>query len=451
MWHETGERNWQPRPALGSDIDVDVAIVGGGLTGLWTAYYLRARNPSIRIAIVEADVVGFGASGRNGGWCSALLPMSIEAMTHTHSHDLAVRLQRIMFDTVDEVGRVTEREGIECDFAKGGTTSMARTNVQADRLRAAVANMHEHGFTDDDYRWLSVDDARQHVTATRMFGAKYTPHCAALHPTRLTRGLAAAVEAQGTTIYEASKVTEIGPRRLRTAHGSVRADVVVQATEAFTSQLAGQRRTITPVYSLMIATEPLPDSVFDTIGLARRETFNDARRMVIYGQRTADNRLAFGGRGAPYHFGSAMRPEFEQDGTTHQRIHDTLVDLFPAIGDASITHRWGGAVGIPRDWWCFARFDRTTGMASAGGYVGDGLSTTNLSGRTLADLITGTASELVELPWVGHRSRAWEPEPLRWIGINGMVKLPAGADAYEERTGRAERWRSAILNRVTGH
>jgi glycine/D-amino acid oxidase-like deaminating enzyme len=452
LWHDTmpaGE--FAPRPRAEGAIEADVAIVGGGLTGLWTAYYLRSRDPSLRIVVLESEVAGFGASGRNGGWCSALLPMSIESMAASHSLEAALRLQREMFATVDEVGRVADQEGIDCHFAKGGTINLARSEVQELRLRRHRDDLHRLGFTDADYRWLDADETRQRVGATNVRGAVYTPHCAAIHPSRLVRGVARAVESQGTIIHEHSRVTEIGPHLVRTADATVRAGVVVRATEAFTSQLPGHRRAVAPVYSLMIATEPLADDVVAGVGLRQRETFNDARRMVIYGQRTADNRLAFGGRGAPYHFASAMRPEFDRHAAVHSGLADALRDLFPELAHVRITHRWGGAVGVPRDWWCSVGFDRTTGMAAAGGYVGDGVGTTNLAGRTLADLITGTDSPLVDLPWVGHRSRRWEPEPLRWLGINTMVRLPSGADRFENRTGRTARVRDAVLRRVIGH
>lgn len=452
MWHDTmpaGE--YVPRPAAEGTIDADVAIVGGGLTGLWTAYYLRRHDPSLRVVVLEAEVAGFGASGRNGGWCSALLPMSIETMAASHSLDAALRLQREMFATIDEVGRVVAEEGINCHFAKGGTIALARSAVQVPRLREHIDDLHRHGFTDTDYRWLDADEAQRRVGATEVLGAMFTPHCAAIHPSRLVRGLARVVESHGAIVHEQSRVVELAPHVVRTDTATVRAGVVVRATEAFTSQLPGHRRTVAPVYSLMIATEPLADDVIERIGLRDRETFNDARRMVIYGQRTADNRLAFGGRGAPYHFASAMRPEFDRHEGVHTGLAETLRGLFPELASARITHRWGGAVGVPRDWWCSVGFDRSTGMAAAGGYVGDGVGTTNLAGRTLADLITGTESPLVDLPWVGHRSRRWEPEPLRWLGINTMVRLPSGADRFEARTGRRARVRDAVLRRVIGH
>jgi glycine/D-amino acid oxidase-like deaminating enzyme len=201
----------------------------------------------------------------------------------------------------------------------------------------------------------------------------------------------------------------------------------------------------------MIATEPLPDATWEEIGLRQRETFNDARHLIIYGQRTADGRFAFGGRGAPYHYGSVVRPEFDRNASTHAAIARTLRTLFPVIGDAAITHRWGGPLGVARDWTCSVGLDRERGFAWAGGYVGDGVATTNLAGRTLADLITGRDTELTHLLWVGHRSRRWEPEPLRWLGIRGGLRLPAGADRAEARTGRPARLRSWATGRLLGH
>jgi glycine/D-amino acid oxidase-like deaminating enzyme len=360
-------------------------------------------------------------------------------------------MQHEMHRTVDEVGAAAAREGIDCHFAKGGTLSLARNPAHIPRMQAEVASYREFGFDDDHYRWLGADEARAMVGATKVHGGVYTPHCAAIHPARLARGLARAVERRGVVIHEGTRVESIEPHRLVTDHGTVTADVVVRCTEGFTPTLAGHRRTVVPIYSLMIATEPLPASFFDEVGWADRQTVADGRRLIIYAQRTADDRIAFGGRGVPYHFGSAVRPEFDRHARVHTVLADTLRELFPAIGDAAITHRWGGPVGAPRDWYCSVGLDRDTGLAWAGGYVGDGVATTNLAGRTLADLITRADSDLVALPWVEHRSRRWEPEPLRWLGINAMVRLPMGADRYEDRHQRPERWRSAVLDRILGH
>jgi glycine/D-amino acid oxidase-like deaminating enzyme len=432
---------------LPGDTAVDVAIVGAGFTGLWTAISLAEIDPSLRIVVVERDTVGFGASGRNGGWCSALLPMSLPTIAERHGRSAAVRLQRTMHDTVRIVGESCERYGIDAAFQHGGTIDLARSAAQVDRHRATLAEYASFGFGEEDHRWLEDEEARAMCGATEVRGALFTPHCAVVDPARLVHGLARVAASLGVTVHEHTAATAIEPGAVRTERGTVRAEVVVRATEGFTAQLPGARRELVPLYSMMIATEPLPAEVWDRIGLADRPSFDDGRRLLIYGQRTRDGRLAFGGRGAPYHFGSAIRPEFDTDPDVAASLASALRALFPVLGDAAITHHWGGPLAVARDWHASVRFDRATGRATAGGYVGDGVATANLAGRTLAHLITGTDSELVRLPWVGHRSRSWEPEPLRWLGINAGRVAAARADQVEERTGRPSRfWESVITN-----
>jgi glycine/D-amino acid oxidase-like deaminating enzyme len=312
-----------------------------------------------------------------------------------------------------------------------------------------LAYKASYGLTDDV--WLDRTQALQRTNATELIGSSYTPNCAAVHPARLARGLAASVAARGVAIYEQTMADTIEPHRVHTDHGTVTADIVMRATEGFTPMLKAFRRALVPIYSLMIATEPLPDDVWNDIGLRERETFNDARHSIIYGQRTGDGRFAFGGRGAPYHYGSAIHPDFDRDATVHRNIHNTLVDLYPQIKDAKITHRWGGPLGAARDWHCSVALDRATGMARAGGYVGDGVTTTNIAGRTMADLILRRDTELTTLPWVGHRSRQWEPEPLRWIAIRSALRLALAADRSEVRRRKPERARSWVLAKLTGH
>ena len=360
-------------------------------------------------------------------------------------------MQTAMHETVDEVGRVADQEGIDCHYAKGGYVALATAPVHLPRLRAQLDEARAFGFGDDDLRWLDRGEARSLVGADGVLGALHHRHCAAIQPARLARGLANVVERRGVTIHESTPVTSIEPGTVRTGHGVVRAGVVVRATEGFTPQLPGEKRTLAPVYSLMVATEPLPAALWDELGMASRPTFNDARHLIIYGQRTADGRLAFGGRGAPYHFGSQVDAAFDRNEAVFAELRKVLRSLFPALHDIEFTHAWGGPLGIPRDWHCSVGLDAATGLAWAGGYVGDGVATTNLAGRTLAELITGRTTDLARLPWVDHRSRRWEPEPLRWLGINGALRVTAGADAAEARTGRPSRWREAVLDRLTGH
>ena len=424
------------RPSLRQDLTVDVAIVGAGYTGLWTAYYLAAQAPDLRVAVVEAETVGFGASGRNGGWCSALLPMSERAIARRHGDDAATAMRQSMIDTVDEVGRIAQRENIDCHYAKGGTIVLARTPVQLERAASSGDEL------------LSAEQARQHLNATRVLGGSYTPHCAALHPLLLARGLASAGERRGVKIYEHTPAVRVKPNEVITESGSLRATSVVRATEAYTARMRGHRRDVVPVYSLMVATPPLPDSVWDEIGLRQRETFSDHRHLIIYGQRTRDGRLVFGGRGAPYHFGSAIKPGFDRSDRVFALLRATLADMFPILGRVRTTHSWGGPLGISRDWHAYV--GEYEGVYAAGGYVGDGVAASNLAGRTLADLILQKSTALTALPWVGHRSRRWEPEPLRWIGVNAGLKAMSTADAEEARTGRPSR-RAALFARLLGH
>ncbi|MEO6651132.1 MAG: FAD-dependent oxidoreductase [Ilumatobacteraceae bacterium] len=443
LWEDTLPGGERVTILASTDDRIDVAVVGAGFTGLWTAWYLLQHDPSLRVTVFEREHVGFGASGRNGGWCSALLPMSLSTIAGRHGDAAAIRMQRAMHHTVREVGRFVDGHGEPSMLAAGGTIDVARSAPQAERLQREIAEFRRFGFGPEDYRWMERDEAVAICNATSVSGALHTPHCAAIHPLRLVHALARAVVAAGGTIREGVTVRSIAAGRLETSQGDIRADVIVRATEAYTVELAGERRAVLPIYSLMIATEPLPDDVWAEIGLDGRPTFADGRHMIIYGQRTHDGRFAFGGRGAPYHFGSRIDRKFDTDDRIGTLLFNSLRALFPMMGDAAVTHHWGGVLAAPRDWACGVRFDRRTGLATAGGYVGDGVATTNLAGRTLAALITDSTSdddrELVRLPWVGHRSKRWEPEPFRWIGVNAGRTAALLADRSEARTGRPSR------------
>ncbi len=440
LWHDDHPGSLEPGPPLAGDAQVDIAIVGGGYTGLWTAYYLLQLDPTLRVTVIEKDIVGFGASGRNGGWCVGELAAGPDRHEEVAGNDAARRFLHQLFDSVDEVGRVSDSEGIDCQFAKGGTIRLARNTAHLARQREEVEHHQlRFGLTDDDLRLLDGDEAKAHLNATGVLGGLFFAHTAALHPARLVRGLGETVERLGGTIAEQTTATAIEQGRVVTDRGVVRADVVVRALEGYTPSLDGQRRRLSPLYSLMVATEPLTDAAWAEIGLAHRQTFADDRHMVIYGQRTADGRIAFGGRGAPYGFGSRIDPAIERRSRIHDRIVSTLVELLPSLEGVAITHRWGGVLGVPRDWFPSVGFDRRSGMAWAGGYVGEGVAAANLAGRTLADLITGTDSPRVDLPWVGHRSRNWAPEPLRWLSINGALRVMGLADRSESRAGKDSR------------
>ncbi|GGB23646.1 FAD-dependent oxidoreductase [Flexivirga endophytica] len=436
------------RPSLTDDATVDVCIVGAGFTGLWSAYYLLRSDPSLSVLVVEAEHAGYGASGRNGGWVSALYPTPPEVLAKAHG-DAAARAQyAALRDSVAEVGRVVDAEAINCGFRHGGTVVVARSRAQLTRAKEEVAHS-EHWSLGTSL--LKQDAAVERLCATGTLGATYNPHCARVQPRRLVDGVADAVERLGGRIVEHTRVTSIEPGMAHTTGGPIiRAGSIIRATEAWSSHLPGSTRAVAPVYSLIVATEPLAADWWKRIGLARAETFSEHRHVIVYGQRTSDDRLVFGGRGAPYHFRSGIRPEFDEDPRVFETLKSSLRQMFPVLDDVRFTHSWGGALGIPRDWQPSVGYDTATGLGWSGGYVGDGVALSNLGGRTVAELVTGQRTELSKLPWVQHNSRRWEPEPLRWLGINAGLQVASWADR-EERVTRRPATLGRVLSFLTGH
>jgi glycine/D-amino acid oxidase-like deaminating enzyme len=428
---------------------VDVAIVGAGYTGLWTAYYLKRHDPGLSIGVFEAERVGFGASGRNGGWCIGMAWGVEPLLRNPETRSRGVTLARTLFDTVDEVGRVCQAENIDAHYAKGGTLNVATIPFQVPLLQRHVEHMHALGFGDDDYRWLPPDESRRRIGMTPNHGAVHFRHCAAVQPARLVVGLGKTVREQGTSIYEATPVTAIEPGRIVTPRGSVKASAIVRATEGYTDSIAGERRRLMPLYSMVTATEPLPAEIWRQIGLERRETFGDSRRVVIYGQRTLDDRLVLGGR-AGYYFASKKRRTIPSDDPKVVRVKTLLTKLFPMLEGYRITHGWGGLMGVPRHWRPCVQWNSETRTGWAGGYVGEGVAASNLAGRTMADLVAGRRSTLTELPWIDDASRRWEPEPLRFFGAKAIEQFGDRADRAEFETGKPSKLWGGLFRAFVG-
>jgi glycine/D-amino acid oxidase-like deaminating enzyme len=435
------------RPSLSGTDHVDVCIVGGGYTGLWTAYYLAKAEPGLRVAVLEARFCGFGASGRNGGWLTAALPGSIARYAKERGRTAALDMRRHMIGGVDEVIRVSAAEGIDADIDKAGELSVAVSAAQAARLEEWHRDEMEWGVADAVLH--SAGETDRIVRVAGVHASRWWPHCARLHPAKLVRGLAGAVERAGVTVYEASPVREMDERTVRTDRGQVRADIVVRATEGFTARLPGLRRTWLPMNSCMIVTEPLPDAVWASIGWHRPVALGDQAHAYIYAQRTADGRIALGGRGVPYRFGSRT----DLDGRVQPRAVRALTAVlhryFPATANARIDHAWAGVLAVPRDWCAVVGLDSDRASAWAGGYTGHGVASANLAGRTLRDLVLGRDTGLTALPWVGRTARAWEPEPLRWLGVRVLYAAYRTADRIERRGGGTSVL-AKVADRVSG-
>jgi glycine/D-amino acid oxidase-like deaminating enzyme len=437
-----------PRPALEGSHSVDVCIVGAGFTGLWAAYYLKQADPGLNIIVVEQRFAGFGASGRNGGWLFGGIAGSRSRYAKTHGRQAVIDLQHAMNATVDEVIEVTRREGIDADIVKGGVLEVAYTPAQMERLRGFVDD--EHAWDETDHQLLSAGESASRIGVANTLGGAYSPHGARIQPAKLVRGLAEVVERLGVTIAEQTTVTEIAPHRVVTDRGDVSATYILRATEGFTAALKGLKRSWLPMNSSMVVTDPLPDAVWSEIGWRDMEVLGDMAHAYCYAQRTADGRIAIGGRGVPYRFGSQTDNDGSTQPQTIEALREILVRLFPATRGTGIAHAWSGVLGVPRDWYSTVGLDRSTGLGWAGGYVGHGVATTNLAARTLRDLVLGRDTELTTLPWVGRKVRQWEPEPFRWLGVHAMYAIYRAADRQERNGRRSTSPLATFADKVSG-
>jgi glycine/D-amino acid oxidase-like deaminating enzyme len=447
FWFDALDQRPAARPALPSARDADVCIVGAGFTGLWTAYELLKADPALDVVVLEREFAGFGASGRNGGWVVGEPVGSRASWAARSSAGELRRFELALRETVDEIGGVAAAEGIECDYKRAGSLQIAQTPLELQRVHERLADERVWGI--EDTVLLGAAELEERVRVRGGLGAHFTPHCARVQPAKLAIGLAAAVERLGATIYEYTPVTDILAGRVSTPRGDVRAKWVVQATEGYGAGLPGRRRDVVPITSAMIVTEPLPDDAWERLGWDRAETLQDGRRMYCYLQRTADGRIAIGGRSAPYRYASQGHRERRVGREISRRLDARLRRLFGDLHEVRIEAAWQGVLGFARTWAPAVGVDRATGRAWAHGYAGDGVAAANLAGRTLTDLMLGRHSELTTLPWVGPLGRRWEPEPLRFVGIRAVYGLLGLADKLESRTGRSSRFATAA-NRLTG-
>ncbi|HZG30303.1 MAG TPA: FAD-binding oxidoreductase [Ensifer sp.] len=439
------------RPGLPGHRDADICIIGAGYTGLWTAYYLKKADPSLSIVIVEREFAGFGGSGRNGGWLSGGFDWSREKYLKGASRQAVVAMQTAMAGTVDEVIRVAEAEGLDADILRTDNLVVATNAAQMGRLADEHKVMREWDVPAEKIGLLSAGEAASRVRVAGVQGGLVVRGMARVQPAKLVRGLALAVERLGITIYEGTAVTAYRKGVVETERGTVRAPIILRATEGFTAGLPGHEREWLPLNSAQIVTEPLPDVLWDKIGWRGHELLGEGAHAYCYAQRTREGRIAMGGRGVPYRFGSRTDVNGRTQDATIRQLHAILLRLFPTLKDLRIDHAWCGVLGVPRDWCTTAGFDAASGLGWAGGYVGLGVSSSNLAGRTLADLVLKRDTELVRLPWVNRKVRPWEPEPLRWLGVHSMYQLYKLADRREaEGLGRTSQF-ARLADKITGH
>jgi glycine/D-amino acid oxidase-like deaminating enzyme len=433
------------RPPLAGDTTADVCIVGAGYTGLWAAWYLKRHDPGLDVLVVEKEFAGFGASGRNGGWLTGGFAWRHDRYLPQGGREGVRAMIRALLGTVDEVIAVAEAEEIDADIRRTDELIVALNPAQEARLHAELAHRQSWDVPEDRVRLIGAAEARSRIDLPGLCAALVIEGVARIQPAKLVRGLAAAVERRGVRIAEGTVVTALSPGRVVTTHGTVRAGVVLRCTEGFTATLPGERRTWLPLNSAQVVTEPLPPELWARIGWQGCELVEDGAHSYFYAQRTREGRIAFGGRGVPYRLGSRIDAAGTPDPETVRRLVARLHAVFPALRDVPVAHAWCGVLGVPRDWCATVGYDPVARMGFAGGYVGVGVSTSNLAGRTLADLALGRETELVRLPWVNRPVRRWEPEPLRWLGVHGLYWLLTAADRREAASASA---RSSALARI---
>lgn len=437
------------RAALAGDTTADVAIIGAGYTGLWTAYYLKRANPTLNVLVIEKEFAGYGASGRNGGWLTGGFAWTHRRYLETSSEHAVRAMVEAMNGTVDEVIRVAEAEGIEADIHRTDELMVATKPAQLGRMQSEIAHRRHWGEEGRVFE-MGAADLTQRIRIPGALGAMVVTNVARVQPAKLVRGLARAVEKLGVRLVEGTTVTGFQPGAVTTDHGMVEAPVILRCTEGFTAGLPGLKRQWLPVNSAQIATEPLPPEVWDQIGWQGQEIIGDFANAYCYCQRTREGRITVGARGVPYRFGSNLDVNGAPDAETIRRLTAILKRHFPAAAAARIDHAWCGVIGVPRDWCATVGLDPATGIGWAGGYVGVGVSTSNLAGRTLADLALGRDTDLAHLPWVNRRVKDWEPEPLRWLGVHGMYALLNAADRQEDRPGAGPSKLATVGNWLTG-
>ncbi|WP_433338139.1 NAD(P)/FAD-dependent oxidoreductase [Spirillospora sp. CA-294931] len=443
----------EPSPHLSGAVAADVCVVGAGFTGLWTAYYLKRAQPDLRVVVLEKESAGFGASGSNGGQILGDLPGDRERYARRHGRAATVALQRAMFGAVGEIVRVAAREGVEASLIRGGVLHLARNPAQMSRLRHRVASSRSWGWTEDDLTLLGAADHRERLRFDRAAGAAWSPHGARVQPADLVRGLVGAVRALGVEVYERTPVLRVRPRSpvapaaATTSYGSVGAEYVILATEGFTAALEEHRRELLPLTGSLIVTTPLGPDVWDRVGWDGRELVTDLAHAPVHAQRTADDRVVLGGRGAAYRFASRLDPGGAVPPDVLAALWSALADLFPPVTGARVAHAWTGIMGVPRDGCASVRLDHRTGLGHAGGFAGHGLAAANLAGRTLRDLLLRRDTELAALPWTDGPDRRWELEPLRWLGVRSVRGLLRAADAREDASSSP---RTSVLARAAG-
>jgi len=411
----------------------DVVIVGGGYTGLWTALALHAHDPALDIVVLEAEHFGFGASGRNGGWLSSKPVGMRGVLAATSSREQVVDVEARLRDTMYAIADGFEADGVDIGAAHGGWIQVARSAPELARLRSSLAGNRAWGLDESRVRLVDGDELRSLVDIHDAVGALVSPDCFRVDPFLLLAGVYERAKSAGIRLYDHSRATDVAPGVVSVGPHEIRTPRIVIATEGYSAAMPARKRDLLPLNSAMIATRRLTDDEWARVGWASAAGLSGSAHTYFYGQRTPDGRIIIGGRGKPYRFGSAFDDRGRVDAGTVGALEAIVSDLFPWL-DAKAEYAWCGVLGVTRDWSPYIEWDDTSGILELGGYAGQGVTAAKLAGDAGAALMLGRAGALTAIPWVRPRPRKWEPEPLRWIGANGLYRAYSVADWVEHRS-----------------
>ncbi|MBP6345454.1 MAG: FAD-dependent oxidoreductase [Neisseriaceae bacterium] len=423
-----------PHSLLETRPHFDVAIIGGGFTGLWLAYYLKKAQPQLSIALFEAKQIAYGASGRNGGWLSTNLPgvtAQLLKQPHINAEDI-IRLQHHIGTTLSEVAQACQQEGIDCDLHQGGMLTIATNPAQKARLQQLYAHQLACGFTPETLSLLSATEARQRLNSPTVTAALYHHQGARIQPAKLAFGLKATIMGLGVSVFEHMPVTAFDARSVTLPQQTLSVDRVICCTEAYSDRLLHTRHVM-PINSAIIATQVLPDAFWAEAGWQQRELLGDLAHVFMYAQRTADNRIILGGRGSPYRYNAQHAGHGHLHPHTVQMLSQRLQALFP-WQDFHVEHAWCGSLGVTRNWCPTVQYDPHRGVGLIYGFAGHGVAATHLAARTMVDRILDQNSARTSLPWNDFVTPKWPIEPFRWLGIHALYKMLAYADKRERHS-----------------
>jgi glycine/D-amino acid oxidase-like deaminating enzyme len=411
MWAET-YGPYTPGPPLSEDRTVDVAVIGGGFTGLMTAYHLRRADPGLDVAVLEAREVGYGSSGRNGSFGMTVVGLGFAATKMLKGEDYLIRSHRYMMRAVDTLWELSQREDLDAEVIRPGFLRVATTRAYEKKIRKEVELMNRLGF--DDIYYLDAKETRSRVDSPIHLGGMWEPRFVLIHPMKLVRAEKELAIREGAAVYENSPVTRVernGAFRLTTPGGTVTAEKVVFATNAYSHFFPSLRRKQVPAFTYATCTEPLGPEAFEPIGWDGKEGVEDARNLIHYYRRTMDDRIMIGAGPIGFTWGNSMfKDEWEH---AWEELEDHFRLTFPHLQDARFSHRWGGPFSVTLDLNPAIGYAGDERAVYSLGCIGHGVSMTHLNAQTIRDLILERKTDLTESPFVNRTVLPWPPEPVR--------------------------------------